>query len=247
MRRLLLTIAAVAALAAPASADVADMTDAERAAFREEVRAYLLEHPEVLMEAIGILEQRQAQEQTAADGELVAAHADALFHDGRSWVGGNPEGDVTMVEFFDYRCGYCRRAFPEVNDLLETDGNIRFIAKEFPILGEQSLLASRFAIATRNVAGDEVYHDVHDALMTMRADVTEPALRRLAEEFDLDADAIFDAMSAPEVDAEIKANHELAQTLGISGTPTFVVGDQMVRGYLPLDQMMQVVDQEREG
>lgn len=244
MRRLLPLVAA-SLLAAPASADLIDMTGDERAAFREEVRAYLLENPEILMEAIAILETRQAEAQVAADEDLVAEHADALFADGRSWVGGNPDGDLTMVEFLDYRCGYCRRAHPEVTDLLETDGDIRLVVKEFPILGEQSVLASRFAIATRNVAGGDAYEQVHDALMTLRADVTEPVLERIATDLGLDAGAIVAGMEAPEVAAEINANRALAQSMGISGTPTFVVGDQMLRGYLPLEDMMQVVDEER--
>lgn len=244
MRRFILGIAA-AFFAFPAAADLLDMSEDERTAFREEVRAYLLENPEVLMEAIGILEQREAEAQVAADQALVAAHADALIADGTSWVGGNPEGDVTMVEFLDYRCGYCRRAHPEVTDLVETDGGIRYIIKEFPILGEESVLASRFAIATRNVAGDAAYKQVHDALMTLRSDVTQPALERVARDLDLDVAAIVEGMSAPEVTDEINANRALAQAMGISGTPTFVVGDQMLRGYLPLDQMIQIVDAVR--
>jgi protein-disulfide isomerase len=243
--RPLLPFAVAALLASPAAADLIEMTDAEREAFRAEVREYLLANPEVLMEAIGILDQRQADAQLATDRELVAEHADALFEDGVSWVGGNPDGDLTMVEFLDYRCGYCRRAHPEVTDLIAADGGIRYIVKEFPILGEQSVLASRFAIATRNVAGAEAYGTVHDALMTMRAEVSEPALEALAQELDLDAGAIFAAMEAPEVEAEIAANRALAEKMGISGTPTFVVGDEMLRGYLPLDQLMQVVEEAR--
>ena len=243
MLRLMLLAAAL--LASPAAAEIVDMSDEERAAFREEVREYLLANPEVLMEAIGILESRQAEAQAQADVDLVAEHADALFEDGKSWVGGNPDGDVTMVEFLDYRCGYCRRAHPEVNDLVETDGDIRYVVKEFPILGEQSVLASQFAIATRNVVGDEAYKDVHDALMTLRSDVTQPALERIADDLGLDASAIAAAMDAPEVAEEISSNRALAQSMGISGTPTFVVGDQMLRGYLPLEQMMQVVDRVR--
>ncbi len=243
MLRLMLLAAAL--LASPAAAEIVDMSDEERAAFREEVREYLLANPEVLMEAIGILESRQAEAQAQADMDLVAEHADALFEDGKSWVGGNPDGDVTMVEFLDYRCGYCRRAHPEVNDLVETDGDIRYVVKEFPILGEQSVLASQFAIATRNVVGDEAYKDVHDALMTLRSDVTQPALERIADDLGLDASAIAAAMDAPEVAEEISSNRALAQSMGISGTPTFVVGDQMLRGYLPLEQMMQVVDRVR--
>lgn len=244
MRRYIPLIAA-SLMAFPAAADIAEMTDEERAIFRDEVRAYLMERPEVLMEAIGVLEQRQAEMQVAADEDLVATNAEALFNDGVSWVGGNPDGDLTMVEFLDYKCGYCRRAHPEVTNLLNADGNIRYIVKELPILGEQSVLASRFAIATRNVAGAEAYEAVHGGLMGMRADVTEPALERLASDLDLDAGAILAAMNAPEVDAEISANRMLAQAMNISGTPTFVVGDVMLRGYLPLDQMMLVVENVR--
>lgn len=244
MRRYIPLIAA-SFLAFPAAADIAEMTDEERAIFRDEVRAYLMERPEVLMEAIGVLEQRQAQAQVAADEDLVAAHAEALFNDGVSWVGGNPDGDITLVEFMDYKCGYCRRAHPEIGDLLNADGNIRYIIKEFPILGEQSVLASRFAIATRNVAGAEAYEKVHDELMSLRADMTEPVLESLAGDLGLDAGAIMAAMNAPEVDAEIGANRMLAQAMGISGTPTFIVEDKMLRGYLPLDQMMLVVENVR--
>ena len=236
-----------ALIAAPAAADLTDMTDAERQAFHDEVRAYLLENPEVLMEAIGVLEERQAQAQADADAHLVRDHSEALFDDGRSWIGGNPEGDVTVVEFLDYRCGYCRRAHPEVTDLVEADGDIRYIVKEFPILGEQSLLASRFAIATRRTAGDDAYAKVHDALMTLRSDVTRPALERVAKSLDLDAAEIFREMEAPEVEAEIGANMALAQALGISGTPTFIVENQMLRGYLPQSEMERVVEAERSA
>jgi len=231
-----------ATLAMPAQAfDLQDMSAAERDAFRAEIRTYLLENPEVIMEAVAVLEKRQAEEQARGDSDLVKANAGALFDDGHSWVGGNPEGDITLVEFMDYRCGYCKRAFPEVESLIETDGNIRLIVKEFPILGEQSVLASRFAIATLNVAGDEGYKQVHDALMTFRGDITEPALARLAEGFGLDADAIAAEMGSEAVTEVINKNRALGQRLNITGTPSFVMEDQMLRGYVPLDAMQQIV------
>jgi len=224
-----------------AALDLDAMTDGERAAFRAEVRAYLLDNPEVLMEAIRVLETRDQQAQVAADVALAQANADALFNDGYSYVGGNPDGDITLVEFMDYRCGYCRQAFAEVEQLLEVDGNIRFIVKEFPILGEQSMLAAQFAIATQQVAGDDAYKLVHDALMTLRSDITPDSLTRLGEAFALDTDAIFAAMDSAEVAAVINANQALAQRMQITGTPTFVVEDQMLRGYVPLPQMEQIV------
>lgn len=249
MLRPTLTAAATAVfLGSPAGAfDLSAMSDAERDAFRAEIRAYLLENPEVIMEAVDVLEQRQADAQAASDQTLVEVNADALYDDGFSYVGGNPDGDITMVEFIDYRCGYCRRAHPEVAELLASDGNIRLIVKEFPILGEQSVLSSQFAVAVKQIAGPDAYKAVSDALITFRGDINRDSLTRLAEDNSLDAEAILDRMSGPEVAEEIQKTRELAQRLQISGTPTFVLGGQMLRGYVPLDGMQQIVEQAREG
>ncbi|WJY21112.1 DsbA family protein [Fontisubflavum oceani] len=236
----------VLALSGPALAvDLDALSDTERDAFRAEVRAYLLENPEVLMEAIAVLEQRQAEAEAMQDLDLVAANADALFNSDTAWEGGNPEGDIVLVEFLDYRCGFCRRAFPEVEQLIETDGNIRLVIKEFPILGEQSTLASRFALSTRIIEGDDAYKDIHDALMVMRADVSEESLSRLADELGFDGDAILAGMSDPEIDRVLEANYALAQRLQISGTPSFVMGDQLLRGYLPYDAMAGIAEELR--
>ncbi|WP_068116689.1 DsbA family protein [Tropicimonas marinistellae] len=232
----------------PAAAlDLSELTDGERDAFRAEVRAYLLENPEVLMEAIAVLEDRQKQEQASNDVALVQANAADLFESDGDWIGGNPDGDVTIVEFVDYRCGYCRKAYPEVSQLVADDGNIKLILKEFPILGEQSTASSRVALATRKALGDDAYEAVHDALINFRGEVNDLSIRALASDLDLDADAILAAMDDPAVDAVIAENHALAQRLQISGTPTFVVGDTLLRGYLPYDGMKNVVQDVREG
>ncbi len=246
MKRFMIACLSALFLTGPAAAtDLEALSDTERDAFRAEVRAYLLENPEVLMEAIAVLEQRQAQAEVARDMDLVTANADALFASETSWEGGNPDGDLVLVEFLDYRCGFCRRAFPEVEQLIETDGNIRLVIKEFPILGEQSTLASRFALSTRIVAGDDAYKDMHDALMVMRADITEDALVRLADELGFDGAAILAGIEAPEIDAILEANYALAQRLQISGTPSFVMGDQLLRGYLPFAEMAVLAEEIR--
>ncbi|MEO0701901.1 MAG: DsbA family protein [Pseudomonadota bacterium] len=247
IRTLTLAAAAAAVLAtAPAQAiEFGNMSEAERADFHAAIREYLLENPEVLMEAIAVLEAREAEEAEAAALTMVGDNADAIFNDGHSFVGGNPEGDLTVVEFVDYRCGFCRRAHPEVAELVSSDGNIRTITKEFPILGDESVEASRFAISTLQNAGPEAYKKVSDALITRRGDFSRDALARLAGDLDLDSDTIIAGMDAEAVDAVIAENRALAQRLQISGTPTFVIGDQMVRGYLPLDGMRQVVAEER--
>ena len=191
------------------------------------------------------LAQRQAAAEAERDQMGVAANDAALFNSAFDWVGGNPEGDIVLVEFMDYRCGFCRRAHPEVADLIELDGNIRYIVKEFPILGEQSTLASQFAIATRIVNGDEAYAEMNDALMVMRGDVNEASLAATANEMGLDPTPILAAMDDPLVAQTIAYNRDLAQRLQITGTPTFVFGDQLVRGYVPLDAMLEIVETVR--
>jgi protein-disulfide isomerase len=222
-----------------------DMSEAERAAFRAEVKAYLMDNPEVIMEAIEVLQARQDASEGAEDLALVQTHKDALFSDGASWVGGNPDGDITIVEFTDYRCGYCRKAFTEIEELIKADGNIRFVVKEFPILGDASVISARFAIAVLQLHGNDAYKRAHDGLITLRGEPDEAKLTALAGELGLDGAPILARMAAPEVDAVIAANHALGDALRISGTPTFVVGNQMLRGYLPLEAMQDVVAAER--
>ncbi|MDB4122421.1 DsbA family protein [Octadecabacter sp.] len=241
--RLTSTIAAL--LMTTTSVFAQGLTDAERTDFRAEVRAYLLENPEILMEAIAVLESRQVEAETTRDERLATLNADALVNDGFSYEGGNLDGDITIVEFIDYRCSFCRRAHPEVAELISSDGNIRIITKEFPILGEQSVLASQFAVATKIVAGDAAYKQVSDALMNLRSDVTPASLSSLASAFDLDTDAIFAEMESPAVQQVLANNRALGERMQISGTPTFVFGDQMVRGYVDLTQMRAIVEAER--
>lgn len=241
--RLLAPIAFVATLAAPVTAQ--DMSAAERDAFRAEVRAYLLENPEVLMEALDVLEARQAEESRIRDVEMVAANTDGLFHSPTSFVGGNPDGDFTIVEFLDYRCGYCKRAHPEVNALIENDPNIRYVVKELPILGEESVLAARYALSVQQIAGDEVYFDIHNTLMEFNGSITEESLARLSETYGLDHAAVIANLGSDAVNAVLNENRQLAAALSITGTPSFVFEDQMLRGYVPLAQMEQIVAQLR--
>lgn len=248
LTRLLAATALTASLALPAQAfDLSAMSDAERAAFRAEFRAYLLENPEVIMEAVAVLEERQQAEAAQADVSLVATHAEAIFNDGYSHISGNPDGDITIVEFIDYRCGYCRRAHGDVQELIASDGNIRLITKEFPILGPNSSASAAFAVAVKQVAGPEAYEAANAALIQLNAEMSEPAMRRLAATLDVDADAVLAAMQTEAVQAEIQQTRALAQALNINGTPTFVVGDEMLRGYVPLEGMREIVARARDG
>lgn len=222
-----------------------DMTPAERDAFRAEVRAYLVENPEVLVEAMNELQSREAETAAARDQQMLADNSDVIFNDGYSWVGGNPDGDITVVEFMDYRCGYCRKAYSEVEELVKSDGNIRLVLKEFPILGEESVASSRFAIAVQQLHGPEAYKKAHDALIALRGTPDAATLGRLATEMGLDAEAVMVKMASDEVSQIIASNHALADAMEISGTPTFVINGSMLRGYVPLDGMRQIVSEER--
>lgn len=249
MMRLALALAAALATAAPlAQAEgLTNMTEEERAAFGEAVRAYLLENPEVIMEAITELQAREDKAAVNRDLQMMADNKDAIYNSPDDWQGGNLQGDITIVEFMDYRCTYCHKAFQEVSELVTQDGNIRFVLKEFPILGEQSVLTSKFAIATRLLHGDDAYKKVHDALFAMRGDATDETLSRIAVDLGFDPAAILAKMKAPEVQAVIDGNYALAQIMDISGTPTFVIDQTMVRGYVPLQGMQQIVAEQREG
>lgn len=219
------------ATALPATAlDLKAMTEAERAAFGDAVRDYLMENPEVLVEAITVLEQRRLADEADNDVALVAANHDAIFADGHSWVGGNPDGSLTLVEFVDYRCGVCRSVHEQVEGIVASDGDIRFVLKEFPILGQESEIAARFAVAVQQIAGDDIYKQAHDELMVMRQRVTADSLGALADKLGLDKEAVFNRMNTEDVTAVLRANHQLAERMGVMGTPTFVIGDEMLRG-----------------
>lgn len=249
MRKIIgsLTLAGALALSGLAQADpldLANMTETERAQFRAEVRAYLLENPDVIMEAIQVLEQRRNQAGIEADRQMISAHADAIFNDGFSWVGGNPDGDVTVVEFLDYRCGFCKRAHPEIEELLDRDPNVKLIVKEFPILGPDSVKASKIALAALSLDRSG-YKALNDALMSYRGNLTEQVAYRIAGEQGYDIAALKEKAASAEVDEMLNSNYELARTLRLEGTPAFIVGDEVIRGYLPVDDMLAAVQEAR--
>ncbi|PJF10945.1 DsbA family protein [Pseudorhodobacter sp. MZDSW-24AT] len=244
---ILRTLIGITAMMMTSTVALAEMTESEREAFRAEVRAFLLEEPEVLVEAMEVLQMQQEQDAVQRDLAMLRDNAEVIYRDPNSWAGGNLEADLTIVEFVDYRCGYCRRAHDEVAELVESDGNIRLVLKEFPILGEQSTMASQFAIAVRQLHGDDAYKSAHDALITLRGDVTPETLARLATDLGHDPAALAQQMQKPEVQAVIDANHALGAMMEINGTPTFVIDETMVRGYVPLQGMQQIVAGQREG
>jgi protein-disulfide isomerase len=233
-------------LASPSFAlDLSKMTASDRTLLQEEIRLYLLENPEIIMEAVELLRKKEQQAAIQSDFELVKRHEKAIFRDGFSFIGGNPNGDITLVEFVDYRCGYCKKAHNEVEKLLSTDGNIRFVIKEFPILGDDSLTLSKFALAVKIVHGDEMYKLVHDILIKMKAPPSERAFDQIVSTLNLDAKLIEIAMDSNEVNGMIAFTRTLAEKLKITGTPTFVMNDELIRGYVPFDALINIADNKR--
>jgi protein-disulfide isomerase len=248
MRRVLALCAALSGLwAGQAAAQVFDnLSDHDRAALEAEIRAYLLANPELVFEMAEIVNARRAEEQVAAEAAMVRAFSAELFDDPSSWVGGNPDGDVTVVEFLDYRCSYCKKAHDEVQALVGGDGNIRYIIKEFPILGPESVLGARAALAVLAVA-PAAFPQFHDRLMRFDGPLNEVTIGALVAETGGDADAIRAAMTGESVTSIIAANHALAQALSVDGTPLFVIGDRLQRGYAPLSEMQATVEAVRAG
>ncbi len=222
---------ALAAIGTANAADLENLSNPERNAFRSEVRAYLLENPKVILEVLDILQEQRAVEEAETTRERIEAFSDNIFNDAHSWVGGNLDGDISLVEFLDYRCGYCRRAFEDVEALVAEDGNIRFVIKEFPILGENSLNSALFALSVLNLEGPDAYKAVHDFLISYEGLVDDQFIRKYSRERKFDPSAIMKEMGSERVRGAVEANRELAAFLEISGTPGFIVGNTLIGGW----------------
>jgi len=229
--------------AIPAQAQMSSEAKAEMGAF---IREYLLENPEVLMEALEVLQEREQAAQQVQAREAIAANQD-MFRSGPMIFAAGPENaSATMVEFFDYRCGYCRRALPVIQDLLDEDDDLKVVFLEFPILGPESVAASRAALAVLNLDRSK-YLDFHTALMNARVPLSEPVILAMAGEMGFGADQMKTAMADPAIDRALAANHQLAQALGVNGTPAFIVGDSIVPGAVPKAQLEQLIAEQRQG
>jgi protein-disulfide isomerase len=225
---------------APVSAQSAEGFD--EAEIKQLVLEAIRENPEIVREAIAILQERDAAEEAARAEQTLSQRGDELRDDPNAPVLGNLEGDVTLVEFFDYNCGYCRRVFSNVKSLMAGDDNIRLVMREWPILGEESVFAARAALASR---AQGKYAEFHNALMSNNGRATQASVMAIATDLGMDAEQLRADMETPEIDAHIALSHQLAQALGINGTPAFVIGDTLVPGAIELEQMQELVAEER--
>jgi protein-disulfide isomerase len=256
MRRLALILVAAAAIAILAGAWFATGVDAPRAQnsppmstgpaeldpFEQRVREYLLRNPEVILEALQLLEERQRAAEAENVKRVVAERSEEILNDPDAPVGGNPAGDVTLVEFFDYNCPYCRRVAPTVVELEEADPDLRIVYKEFPILGPGSEFAARAALAARKQGK---YVPFHNALMRATDQVTEQTVIEIAREVGLDIERLEQDMRDPAIEEAIARNLRLANALGINGTPSFVIGQEIVPGAADLETLQDLIARAR--
>jgi protein-disulfide isomerase len=202
----------------------------------------ILENPQIVVEALQILELEQQEAQAAAAKAALDEQRALLENDPNAPVIGNPDGDVTVVEFFDYNCPYCRNAKAELDGLLSADANVRIVMREWPVLGEGSVFAARAALASREQGK---YEEFHNALMTMQGRAEEQSVMRVAANVGLDTDQLRRDMEAPEVAEHLQLSSGLSRALGFTGTPSFVIGDNLAPGMIRADQMAQLVEAAR--
>lgn len=243
-RRLVPALFAFALAFTPMAASAGSFTEDQKTEIGEIVRQYLLDNPELLLEVSRELESRQQAEEDKKREASLVAQADELFRSADDPVAGNPEGDVTLVEFFDYNCGWCKRGLPEVVSLIEADKNLRVVLKEFPIFGGDSDYAAMAALASR---AQGKYWEFHVALLSHEGKLTAANVDEIAAEVGLDVDRMKADMNTPGIAAILKRNHELAQALAINGTPAFVIDKQVVPGYLPKDGLLAAVKDVRDN
>lgn len=217
----------------------------DRQATEQIIHDYLMAHPEVIIESLRAGDAR-VKEQAAAEARAqIAKHRDELVRDANSPEGGNPAGDVTIVEFFDYRCPYCKQVEPVLEQLLKEDGRIRVVYKEFPILGPDSMIASRVSLAALKQSPQK-YARLHAALMAAKGEFNQDSILKAAEAAGLDVARIRGDMNGPEIDALIKRNYDLAETLNIRGTPAFIIGNEITPGAVDLPTFKKMVADARK-
>jgi protein-disulfide isomerase len=209
-----------------------------KAVIEEVVEEYLKKNPEILVAMTTELDRRQQEEQEQQQAKAISENADALFRSENSFAAGNPDGDVTVVEFFDYNCGYCRRAMPDVLKLTETDENVRVVFKELPIFGEDSEAAAKGAIAAKKQGK---YLEMHQKLFTASGKANKEKVLRVANELGLDVPQLEEDMESKETAAALAETFELAQKLGLQGTPLYLIGDRTIPG-APDDLYDQLVE-----
>jgi len=238
VRILILALVSVFITFTPATSQTLSEKDIKRLALEA-----ILENPKIVMDAINILRDRDEANKGLSQKQAYLDNKELLVMDPNAPVLGNPNGDITIVEFFDYNCGYCKKAMPVMQALMENDNNLRVVYREFPILSAGSVFASRAALASR-VQGK--YLEFHEALMSAQK-VDETSVIVIARKIGLDVNKLIIDMEHPAVSEHIQTSRDLADALQFTGTPSFVIGNELVGGYIPVEAMAKIIISEREG
>jgi protein-disulfide isomerase len=239
---------ALALCAAPPAASAQSFSDSQRGDIETIIKNYLVAHPEVVEDAMTELSKRQAAAETEKHQETIAKNADTIFNSPRGVTIGNKDGDVTFVEFFDYNCGYCKRAMADMLDLMKTDPKLKVVLKEFPVLGPGSVEAAQVAVAARmqDPAGKK-YLDFHQKLLGGRGQADKARAMAAAKDAGYDMARLEKDLASPEVRATIEENFKLAEDMGMNGTPSYVIGKEIVVGAVGLDGLKEKIGLARCG
>ena len=241
-RLLGLCLGAAVVLLPPAVAASAEFTAEQRRAIETIIRDYLTKNPELMLDVLQAAEDKIKSESHDKASAALAARRHEIFDDPDAPIAGNPKGDATLVEFFDYRCPYCKQVEPAIEALIAEDRQLRFVYKEFPVLGPESVTAARAALAARK---QDKYDVLHRALMNLKGQLNEAAVLKTAGSVGLDVERLKRDMAAPDIDRMLKANDNLAKALDIRGTPGFVIGNEIVPGAISLNALKQLIDASR--
>lgn len=242
------SLAALLAFAAPQSLRAAEFSTPQRGEIEKIVREYIIAHPEVLQEAMAELEKRQGMAEAEKHKAAVKEHAQAIFSSPRQVNLGNPNGDVTFVEFFDYNCGYCKRAMTDMLTLMKDDPKLKVVLKEFPVLGPGSVEAAQVAVAVRmqDKTGKK-YLEFHQKLMGGRGQADKAHAMAAAKDVGLNMAQIEKDLTSPEVKASLEESLKLAEALGLNGTPSYVIGGDVVVGAVGLPALQEKINNNRCG
>ena len=237
----LLAFAAVA-LSRPQPASASDFSPDQKKEIEGIIGDYLKTHPDVLIDAIQAADDKMKADEKDKANQALATHRQQVFGDPQSPVAGNPNGNVTLVEFFDYRCPYCKQVEPSLEKILADDHQLRFVFKEFPVLGPDSEVAARVALAARKQGK---YDAFHRAMMNTPGHIDAAVIYQVAASVGLDVNKLKQDMTSPDIEQELKANLDLGKTLDLDGTPSFIVGDTIIPGAISADDLKQVIASAR--
>jgi protein-disulfide isomerase len=236
-------------LFAPAAASAQSFTSDQRTEIEKIVREYLISHPEVLQDVIAEMDKRQASDEAEKQHAAVSENQAQIFNSNHQVTIGNAKGDVTMVEFFDYNCAFCKRALSDMLSLMKADSKLRVVLKEFPVLGEGSKEAAQVAVAARmqDKSGGKKYLDFHQKLLGGRGQADKARALAVAKEVGFDMGRLEKDMASEEVNTTIEENFKLAEAMGLNGTPSYVIGSDVLVGAVGLDALREKLNMTRCG